>query len=72
MALLVARHRSAAGFAVLNDSRSENMAWDLALPLLIMLATGIVGLLIVYCARKLMFDPRAADHTDDTAAEAGD
>ncbi len=48
------------------------MAWDPTLPLLIMLATGIVGLLIFYCARKLMFDPRAADHTDDTATEAGD
>ena len=47
------------------------MAWDLALPLLIMLATGIVGLLIQYCAGKLMFDPRAEDNTD-SVAEGGD
>ena len=43
------------------------MAWDLALPLLIMLATGIVGGLIVYCARKIMFDPRTEDGTDSVA-----
>ena len=47
------------------------MAWDLALPLLIMLAPGIVGLLILYCARKLMFDPRAEDHTDSVAEGGG-
>jgi len=29
------------------------MAWDLALPLLIMLVTGILGVLILFCARKL-------------------
>ena len=45
------------------------MAWDLALPLLIMLATGIVGLLILFCARKIMFDPRAEDHTDSVAQD---
>jgi hypothetical protein len=41
------------------------MAWDLGLPLLIMLATAIIGVLILWTARKIMFDPRAEDHTDD-------
>lgn len=47
------------------------MTWELALPLLIMLATGIMGLLILYCARKLMFGPRAMEHTD-AVQEGGD
>ena len=45
------------------------MAWDLALPLLIMLATAIVGVLIYFSARKLMFDPRAEDGTDSVAGD---
>ncbi|MBT4426093.1 MAG: hypothetical protein HOI02_09230 [Rhodospirillaceae bacterium] len=40
------------------------MTWELALPLLIMLATGIMGCGILYCARKLMFDPRASESAD--------
>ncbi len=40
------------------------MTWELALPLLVMLVTGIIGLGILYCARKLMFDPRAAESSD--------
>ncbi|MDA0230524.1 MAG: hypothetical protein O3B21_10085 [Proteobacteria bacterium] len=47
------------------------MTWDLALPLLIMLSTGIVGVLIWYSARKIMLDPRADDHTD-SLPEGGD
>lgn len=47
------------------------MAWDLALPLLIMFSTGVVGVLIWYSARKIMFDPRAEDHTD-SLTEGGD
>ena len=43
------------------------MAWDLALPLLIMLATAIVGVLIFFAAHKIMFDPRAEDGTDSVA-----
>ena len=42
-----------------------------ALPLLIVLATGIVGLLKWFCAGKLMFDPRTEDRTD-SVAEGGD
>ncbi|MDP6474349.1 MAG: hypothetical protein QF449_03115 [Alphaproteobacteria bacterium] len=43
------------------------MAWDLALPLLVMLATAIVGGLIFFSARKIMFDPRVEDGTDSVA-----
>jgi len=48
------------------------MAWDLALPLLIMLVTGILGVLILFRARKLMFDPRVADQTDSIPEGGGD
>jgi hypothetical protein len=48
------------------------MAWDIALPLLIMLVTGILGVLILFCARTLMFDPRAADQTDTVPEGGGD
>jgi hypothetical protein len=47
------------------------MTWELALPLLIMLATGLMGAGLLYCARKIMFDPRAKDATD-FAPEGGD
>ena len=45
------------------------MTWELALPLLIMLITGLMGLGIVYCARKIMFDPRVTEHTDFVAGD---
>lgn len=47
------------------------MTWELALSLLIMLATGIMGVGILYAARKIMFDPRTAEHTD-IVPEGGD
>jgi predicted permease len=43
------------------------MEWDLGLPLLVMLATAIVGILIFFAGRKIMFDPRAEDGTDSVA-----
>lgn len=41
------------------------MHWDLGLPLLVMLATVIVGVLIYFCARALVFGPREDDRIDD-------
>jgi len=46
------------------------MPWELALPLLVMGATGVVMTGIVYAARKLMFEPRQEDHTDDVGGPA--
>ena len=41
------------------------MEWELGLPLLVMLATGIVMALIYVAAKNLLFRPRHSDHTDD-------
>jgi hypothetical protein len=44
------------------------MTRELALPHLIVLATGVVGFLLYISARSLVFDPRPDDHKNDGAA----
>ncbi len=44
------------------------MTWESGLPLLVILATVVVGCLLYLSARKLVFDPRRDDHMDDGAA----
>lgn len=46
------------------------MEWELGLPLLVMLATGIVMGGIAYAAKKMLFDPRTEEHTDDAGGPA--
>ena len=46
------------------------MEWDLGLPLLIMLATGVVMGGIAYAAQQLLFEPRSDEHTDETGGSA--
>jgi len=41
------------------------MPWDLGLPLLVVLATGLVMALIYFGARNLLFKPRKEDRTDE-------
>lgn len=39
--------------------------WELWLPLLVVAATGIVGLLLYVAGKKLLFDPRHREHPDE-------
>ncbi len=43
------------------------MTWELALLLLIVLATGVVMLGLFIMAKKLLMDPRRADRFDNTS-----
>lgn len=44
------------------------MTRELALPLSIIMATSVVGCLLYFSARKLVFEPRRDDQMDDEAA----
>jgi hypothetical protein len=62
---LVGSARKLCGLSSFDVTRFAAMEWELGLPLLVIGATGVAMAFIAYAAKKLLFEPRQGDHTDD-------